>query len=293
MERNFYTKLSYRFTSDFVPYIIDYFRDVKRDLKRADINISLREYISVAVFSSMLGFVFTVPIISVFVGLLVGGISGVISGLIASLFIGVFIATGIFVGFYVYPSVRVNSREKSINNTLPFATLYLSTIAGTGTPPSALFELLGNFKEYGEISKEARKISRDVHSFGADIGSALKRAADRTPSSDFRELLWGMHNIISTGGDLKAFLRESSKSYMRQYRRNLDKFSKTLSLLVEIYITLVIVGSVFLMVISAIMSPFGVSPTLIIFLQLGGVFLFLPMASVMFIVVVKGASPMS
>lgn len=293
MKRNSYTKLSYKITRGMIPYFIDYFKDVKRDLKKADINISLSEYLGVALFTSIISFIITVPLLSVFIGLMVGGLSGLIAGLIASLFIGIFIFTGIFISFYVYPSIKISSREKKIDHTLPFAALYLSTIAGSGTPPSVIFDLLSSFREYGEITKEAKKISRDVHSFGTDINSALERAANRTPSDDFKELLWGMNNIISSGGNLKTFLRERSKTFMRKYRRDLDKFSKTLSVIVEVYITLVIVGSIFIMVLSAIMSPLGVSPTVVIFLQLGGVFFFLPLASIMFIIMIKGVSPVS
>lgn len=292
MERGFYTKLSYEMTKNFVPHFIDYFRDIKRDLKRADINISLQEYIGMALFSAIITFVSALPVISVIIGLIVGGINGLISGLIAGLFISIFISTGVFMFFYIYPSIRVNSREQKIRHTLPFATLYLSTIAGTGTPPSTMFKLLADFKEYGEVSKEAKKISRDVHSFGADINSALKRAADRTPSGEFRELLWGMNTIISSGGDLKTFLRENADKFMNDYRRELDKFAKTLSVLVEIYITLIVVGSVFLIVLSSIMSPLGMSTFLLVTIQIGGVFVFLPLASIMFIIMIKGVSPL-
>ena len=293
MERGFYTKISYKFTKGFVPHFVNYFKDIKRDLKRADINISLKEYIGIAIFSSILTFIFTLPSVSIIVGILVGGVNGLISGLIAGFFISLFLSTGVFMSFYVYPSIKVSSRKKKIKHTLPFATLYLSTIAGTGTPPAAMFKLLANFKEYGEVSKEAEKISRDVHSFGADISSALRRAADRTPSEEFRELLWGMNNIISSGGDLRTFLRENSEQFMNEYRRDLDKFSKTLSVLVEIYITLIVVGSVFLIVLSSIMSPLGINTFVLISIQIGGIFVFLPLASIMFIIMIKGVSPLS
>ncbi|MDY6773740.1 MAG: type II secretion system F family protein, partial [Candidatus Nanohaloarchaea archaeon] len=161
-----------------------------------------------------------------------------------------------------------------------------------GTPPAALFDLLGDFDEYGEVSEEADQISRDIYTFGAGTTEALRGAAQRTPSEKFKELLWGMNSILTTGGDLRAYLREKSESFMADYRRSLDEFTDTLSLLVEMYITLVIVGSVFLIIISTIMSALGGNAALIVSIQIFTALFLLPFAAVMFIVIVKGVSPL-
>ncbi len=191
----------------------------------------------------------------------------------------------------MYPSVEMQARRDNIDHNLPFATTYLSTVAGSGTPPSAMFRLLGRFDEYGEVSKEAEKIANDVFTFGADLDVALSRAAERTPSERFKDLLWGMNSIITTGGDLKGFLEEKAEQFMNQYRRELDNFTETLSLMVEMYITIVIVGSVFLMIISTIMSALGTGQVVILSIQMATVFILLPLASVMFIVIIKTVSP--
>ncbi|MDY6766161.1 MAG: type II secretion system F family protein, partial [Candidatus Nanohaloarchaea archaeon] len=199
---------------------------------------------------------------------------------------------GTFMAFYLYPTVRVGERRSNIDNNLPFATMYLSTIAGTGTPPAAIFDLLGDFDEYGEVSEEARNISRDIYTFGAGTTEALRSAAQRTPSDKFKELLWGVNSILTTGGDLRAYLREKSEAFMADYRRSLDEFTDTLSLLVEMYITLVIVGSVFLITISTIMSTLGGNSSLIVAIQIFTVVILLPLSAIMFIVIVKGVSPL-
>jgi len=221
-----------------------------------------------------------------------GSITGIVAGLITGLFVGMFLGVGVFMAFYVYPSIQVSKRRDDINHNLPFATMYLSTVAGSGTPPAAMFKLLGQFDEYGEVSKESAKIARDVYSFGADLDEALTNAAQRTPSEKFKELLWGLNSVITTGGDLKSFLRQKTDSYMSDYRRELDTFTDTLSLMVEMYITVVIVGSVFLMIISTIMSALGSGRTLVLGIQLATVTLLLPMAAIAFILIVKSTSPL-
>ncbi|MDY6769484.1 MAG: type II secretion system F family protein [Candidatus Nanohaloarchaea archaeon] len=290
--RESYIRFAQRMTAEVADRISQFFPDLSNDLILADIGLTLNEYLSVALLSSAIAFAVTAPLISMLVGLMTGTLVGVVSGLIMGLFVGVFIGVAVFMGFYLYPSLQVGERRSNIDNNLPFATMYLSTIAGTGTPPAAIFDLLGDFDEYGEVSHEARNISRDIYTFGAGTTEALRSAAQRTPSDKLKELLWGINSILTTGGDLRSYLQEKSEAYMADYRRSLDEFTDTLSLLVEMYITLVIVGSVFLVTISTIMSTLGGNASLIVAIQVFTVIVLLPLSAVMFIVIVKGVSPL-
>ncbi|MFB6294409.1 MAG: type II secretion system F family protein [Candidatus Nanohaloarchaea archaeon] len=290
--RQSYVRTAQRLVGDATDRIHHLFPDLGNDLVLADIGLTLNEYLSVALFTASIAFAIVTPLVSMAVGIATGTIVGVISGLIMGLFVGVFAAVAVFMGFYLYPSLMVGERRSNIDNNLPFATMYLATIAGTGTPPAAIFSLLGDFDEYGEVSEEAAHISRDIYTFGAGTTEALRSAAQRTPSDKFKELLWGINSIITTGGDLRAFLREKSEAFMTDYRRQLDEFTDTLSLLVEMYITLVIVGSVFLITISTIMSTLGGNSTIIVSIQIFTVIVLLPMSALIFIVIVKGVSPL-
>ena len=287
-----YLDISVEYFGDFVKYIEDYVGGLEDNLKKADLNYTLKQYLSMALCSAALTFIFVTPFVGILFGLISSGISGVIGGLIAGPFVGIGAASGMFMLYYIYPSNEITKRRDNINFNLPFATTYLSTVAGMGTPVASIFRLLGNFDEYGEVSKEAKKIANDVYGFGADIEVAITRAAKRTPSEKFKNLLWGINSILTTGGDLKGFLREKSNTFMDDYRRQLDEFADTLSLMVEMYITIVIVGSVFIMIMTTIMSSMGSNPVTILALQTATVFLLLPMASVMFILIVNTVSPM-
>lgn len=291
-EKRRFVSLANKYVSPYALKIQEYFQDVEDDLNRADINLTLTEYLSLALMSAIFVFIFITPAVSLVVGLAMGSMSGIIAGLITGLFLGIFLSVGTFMGFYLYPTIVMGQRRENINHNLPFAAMYLSTVAGTGTPPAAMFKLLGNFEEYGQVSREASKIARDVYSFGADLDEAITRAAQRTPSEKFKELLWGMNSVITTGGDMDEYLKNKTDAYMRDYRRELDKFTDTLSLLVEMYITLVIVGSVFLMILSTIMSALGSGRIMVLTVQVATVFVVLPLAAIMFIVIVKSSSPL-
>ncbi len=291
-ERSRWVDFADRHVGTIASDIEPYFQDLGNDLILADIGLTLHEYLGLAVVASIGSFGFSALLVGLIVGLMTMDLMGILSAVIMGVFVGVFLAVATFMGFYLYPSIKVGQRRSNIDNNLPFATMYLSTVAGTGTPPAALFQLLGQFDEYGEVSEEARNISRDIYTFGAGTSQALRGAAERTPSDKFKELLWGINSILTTGGDLRSYLQEKSESYMADYRRSLDEYTDTLSLLVEMYITLVIVGSVFLVIISTIMSALGGNTLLIVSLQIFTVIFLLPFAAVMFIVIVKGVSPL-
>ncbi len=284
-----YISLSYRMLGDFVgTYIVDELRDLRPELQKANIRITLIEYICVALFTSIIVFVFQVPLLSVILMLLM---TNQLLGLISGFLLGLFCAGGVFMLFYLYPSIRVQERCKKINEALPFAMFYLTTISGSGTPPLTMFKMLAQFKEYEEISEEANKIVYDVEIAGMSITKALENAAGRTPSDHLREIYWGINNNLTTGGDLKSLLYEKANGAMEEYKRTLAAFTSKLSMLTEIYLTGVVVGSIFFMVLSTIMSSFGTNASTIVNLQLGVTFVLLPLLSVAFILILKQISP--
>jgi flagellar protein FlaJ len=267
---------------------LEYFEDLRNQLSKANIEITLPEYVSMMFFSTVAAFFGGLFLFGAFF-ILTMGIAGLMLGLIASIISTALTASG----FYLYPNIMMKSRASKIRDTLPFATMYLSTLSGTGTSLPEIFKNLGEVDEYGEVSNEAEKISRDIETFGMDVSEALKRAANRTPSKDFEELMWGINHVITTGGSLKQFLQERSDKLMDDYQRRIEQFSETLSLLVEMYITVIIVGSIIFTSMSAVISSFSssISPSLLVNIQVAAIFFGIPMISAMFIILVDGLAP--
>lgn len=282
-----YANFCYNLVGSFVLPYVDVFEGLRPQITKADIEVSLPEYVSLMVATS--GFV------SIFVLLVVGAlltISQGVSGLIMALTFSVISGVATVVGFYIYPSLIKASRASQIRDTLPFATMYLSTLAGTGTALPEIFANLAKVDEYGEVAREAQKIDRDIKTFGMDASEAIQRAAERTPSEDFRELMWGLNHVLTTGGTMRDFLQQRASSLMDDYERRVQEFADTLSLLVEMYITVVIVGSIVFTSMSAVMTTFTqLSPSVIVTIQLLLIFVGLPMISGMFILLVQGLSP--
>jgi len=282
-----YVNLSYRFFGGFSRALRPYFIDIKEDLQKASMNYTLEEYISMAFFTTIIAFVIETAFLSFILGLFVEPLLAVILALIlASAISGI-----LFFIFYTYPVTVSKTRESRIKKVLPFAVSYLATMSSSKVPPIVLFKTLSQFKEYGHISEEAKDIVNSVELFGLTTNAALKKQAKATPSKDMRELLWGINTIISTGGDLTSYLNQKSDELMNDYRRRIRKFSQDLSLYVEVYLTLIITGSIFFIVLSSIIASFSGGLDTVV-LQTFIVFILLPLLSIAFIVLIKSISPL-
>ena len=107
-----YAKFAYKYFGNFSEkYLMKSFKDIRSDLQKADINLTAVEYISMAISTSIIVFIFMVPLLSVIVTILLN-VSGnamssaAILGIFCGLLGGALTSTGIFMLFYTYPSVH-------------------------------------------------------------------------------------------------------------------------------------------------------------------------------------------
>ncbi len=281
-----YTEISLRFYGSMSKLMKGYFTDIKDDIHRANMNYTLEEWISKALFTSTIIFIISSAILSFGFALVTSPIIAIFSALtLSATFSGI-----LFFIFYSYPATLSRVRENKIRKVLPFSVSYLASIANSKVSGIVLFKTISQFKEYNEVAKEAKNIVRDVEVFGMPLSSAIKNQAKKTPSKDFRELLWGINSVIVSGGDLGLFLKQKSDELMNDYRRRIRKYAQDLSLFVEVYLTLIITGSIFFIVLSSIISALsGGMGTIII--QTFVVFILIPILSIGFIILIKSISP--
>ncbi|RLJ07642.1 MAG: hypothetical protein DRP12_01820, partial [Candidatus Aenigmatarchaeota archaeon] len=206
------------------PYL-GYFESLKLDLKRARMRQSLQEYLSEILLYSVLTFSLVLIFSSVFVPFLTA-----YATYSYTLSIALALASSgfVFLFGYWYPGMRIGGLRREIEKTLPFAAFYMTTIASSGANPIEIFKLLRQRK--GIIGREAQRIYTNVTALGMDLATALQRAALRSPSPLFSELLIGMASVITAGGDLEAYLRTKTESLTAGYRRMLNEYSKQISL---------------------------------------------------------------
>jgi archaellum biogenesis protein FlaJ (TadC family) len=279
-----FSKIALKFFGGMIEPYIGYFEGLKLQLKRARMTVTVQEYLASVIFAAVLVFMASMIFGSFFISFFLPyiGYSYTLSIIVSFTLTALTILAG-----YIYPNLLAATVKAKIDRSLPFAAFYMTTSASSGMNPVEIFRILA--LRGGIIGQEAQKIYTNVKTLGMDIGTALQRAASRSPSPGWSDLLWGMASVISAGGDLENYLRTKTESLMAAHRRLLNEYAKTITLYTEIYITLIIVGSLFFIVLMSIISPMvGIS---VLYLQTFIVFFFIPLISIGFIVLLKSISP--
>lgn len=285
-----YTKTAFAVFGRFSGTLEILFPDLADKLKKAGMKISNREYISAGMFTSFIFFLIEIPMLSFILGIF---FKGIFLSLITSVTLSALLTVIIFFLFTKYPNTIIADKSKKIDTYLPFASLYLSTIAGTKLPLNQVFKFFAKNSRYGEITKEIQTMSNDMEIFGMDAHAALQRAIERTPSKKMEEMLYGILSTSVSGGDVATYLREKADTQMEDYRRALNQFAKKITIFIEIYLTAIVLGSIFFVILTSIFSGISGVASNIVLLQAIVIFIFLPLLSMVFILVVKISSPVS
>ena len=286
---SFFEKIAMRYLDKYIEPNLEVFSDLKKDLKKSGMRKTLEEYLATSLLMCIILFVIELPIFSLIFSLLNFGF---LFSFFMAITTSVLVCSFFFLMFVNYPKFLIRDKARSIDRTLPFAGIYLSTIASSRLPPHKIFEIFSKFKEYGEVSYEAKRIVADMKVFGLNIYDSLEKAIDRTPSKELKDLFLTILSTLKAGGDLHVYLSEKSKSFLSDYRRRLDEFSQSLSIYLEIFLTALVLGTIFFIILTSVMSGFtGMVAENIIFVQFFLIFLFVPLISVAFIILIKSSSP--
>ncbi|AKB76943.1 hypothetical protein MSHOH_0460 [Methanosarcina horonobensis HB-1 = JCM 15518] len=155
-----------------------------------------------------------------------------------------------------YPPMKADSRKRAINAAMPHATAFLYVLQRGGG--MTIYDIMKSLSKhshlYGTTSREFGNIVRDIEYFGKDLQDSLWDAADRTPSEQFKDLVDGLISIVSSGGDITLYLKNKTDLYKSNANKEHKRFLDTLGLLAEVYITVFVVGPLFLMVILVVMN---------------------------------------
>lgn len=281
-------KISFQLFKEYSDYIVPYLPELKSQLKRAGMPYTVQEYVSMGITISIAVFALSIPVMAFLFGLL---FSDFLFGFLLAMLTGLGVSAAMFYMITLFPKLQIQSKSQEIDDSLPFAVMYLSTISGSKLPLFKTFEVFTKFMKYGEVVKQINNINEDVKVFGLDIVTALERAIDRSPSKSMKEVFYGMLSTIRSGANMNIYLKEKSNSLMADYRRRLYEFSHALTIYVEIYLTSIVLGAIFFTVLTAIISGLSGAGSNVIMLQFILVFVFMPLISAVFIYMIKSATP--
>jgi len=231
------------------------FKDLDVNLKKSGIKINFKAYISTVIVASLMlstSVMIFVPLLLFFIFKL-----SLVLSLLFGVGISLFAGALTVIAFYVYPTYRADSLKRDLEDEMPFTTGYMSILAGAGVPPDFIWRSLAQIDSSLAISNVARNVIRDVELFGFDAISALETTSKRTPSERFKEMLEGFISVVYSGGNLVKYLRNRTQEYMKEKSIALKRFSDTLGVLAEFYVTLMVAGSLIFVVMLAVMSMLG------------------------------------
>lgn len=239
-------RVSDKFSSSFV--------SLKESLITANARILFRTYLSLAFLFAFLTFIATFIMTMLFV---INFKLNLIFALFGLFIVPLFFSSLTFFMIFVYPFSVSQSRRRDIEANLPFALTHMAAVSESGAPPLTIFKILSKFNEYGELSKEADEIARNVELFGLDEISALKDSANKTSSPDLKDVLEGMIVTIQSGGSLKSYLIEESGKAMFNYTVKREKYNQLLSTYADIYTALLIAAPMIFIVVLAALNIMG------------------------------------
>jgi len=276
-------KLCVKYFGKFVDKHKDSFKPIKKYFEYSGIDMFFRTYLAlmlgITVLCLKLSIVFSIILFLIFRNPL--------------WFLILLFPIGTFSLFYFYPYLKSSQRKNSIESNLPFAINHMYAISASGAPPITMFKLLSNLTEYGEISKEAKKIVRNIEVFGMDEITALKQVASKTPSKKFKEILDGISYSIRRGGSLKLFLREKSKSALFDYTINRQKYNQTLAIYADIYTAILVAAPLIFVVILSILNVLGGTIMGMPIIQFTRMILFIviPLLNILFLLFIHTTQP--
>lgn len=279
-----------KITIYFIERFPDFFKNLYRDIRYANLKILANTYINIVFFLTLVSAIFSIPVFTLIFSLQGNSFLMVI---IKTFFATLFVTGFVFFGGTYYPSMKAKSRKRSINTNLPFAIDHMSSVISSGVSPATMFKLISNSKEYGEISAEIDKVSNYVEFFGYDILTALRAVALTTPSEEFKEFIDGFVSTIETGGDLKDYLAQKSSEALLNYRLERQKYVEALSTYSDIYTGVLIAAPLFFVIALSLVSVIGGNiggfsvGSIISF----GTYFIIPILNMMFLVFLEASQP--
>jgi hypothetical protein len=262
-----YIRLSNKFFSGMSKSLIGkgYFKNLKRDLVKANMQYLTQSYVSMIFFNTLVSFLVSFFIVGFLLFFNIGVQFPFITpvrGSLVTRFLSLFwllfaIPIGTYLFTLFYPVLEKKSIEAKINQELPFATIHMASISESMVEPSNIFKIIISTGEYPTLEKEFTKLLNEINVFGHDLVTSLRNVAFNSPSRRLSELLDGLATTITSGGDLSDFFDKRAQSLLFEYRLEREKQTKSAETFMDIYISVVIAAPMILMLLLIMMRISG------------------------------------
>ena len=299
-EKEGFSYFTYGLLGRKIAKILPAFNSLKQILSLAGMKVGYKAYVSEMIFAAIVGGGVSIPVWFI---LFTAGLGSAIGFSFASTSIlGIFLATIMFsvltgliiLGmFYMLPFMKLGSRRSRLDTFLPFTSSYMTVLASAGVTPERMLRSTSEKDPKFMLSDEISNVVGRIDLLGYDVISALNADVDRSPSSNYQDLLRGFAGVIRTGGDMKKFFQGMTDHLFQKRALSVQSFLDTLGIIAESYVLMLIAFPLMLVVMLSIMASIGGS--------LGGVdvfsfmyllaFILIPICGVMFLFILDTMQP--
>src|SRR6266705_218973 len=257
-EKQGFSYFTYGLLGRRISKILPLFSGLKQVLSLAGMKIGYKAYVSSMIFSALLG----------------GGLSFFVWFFLFTFGLGSALGLG---GFSIFSTL---------------GTLLLS-LASAGVTPERMLRSTAEKDPKFMLSDEIANVVGRIDLLGYDVLNAINAEVDRSPSTNYQDLLRGFGGVIRTGGDMKKFFQGITDHLFQKRSLQVQAFLDSLGIIAETYVLMLIAFPLMLVVMLSIMASIGGS--------LGGIdvfsfmylmaFILIPICGVMFLFILDTMQP--
>jgi archaeal flagellar protein FlaJ len=214
----------------------------------------------------------------------------IIMSVLGSTILGLVGFAVLLVAWLFYPLQRKKSLKSNLENNLAYSFGIIGVLSSAGLAIDRLFENLATSESNPVLAELAKRFLRDVRVFGLDSETALKEVGEHSPSGAFSKMLNSIAVAFRTTGSVHDLVMFESSRLLQEKRDRLKKQTSNLSVMAELYITLVVVGPIIFIVMMAIFGllPAGGLPDPVLVINII-VFIGIPALSIMMLILLDTA----
>ncbi len=210
-----------------------FFPTIKADMQQAEMDIDPLDYLSLTFFTAFF-YCFLLGGLMTIIGLAVNQTIDPMGPVIGIVF---FVMSFNYLAFD--PKVLGTRKINDLEGNLLYAMRHMLIQVRSGIP---LFEsMVGITSGYGEVSKEFRKIVREINA-GVPQMVALDEAAKRNPSLFFRRSLWQIVNAMRGGADVARTLQSVTDNFARDQMNKIKRYGQELNPWTMLYMIVAVIA---------------------------------------------------
>jgi flagellar protein FlaJ len=161
---------------------------------------------------------------------------------------------------YYRPRFRASDRARKLALMYPSGVTYMYALSRGGLDIADILRRLARDEAtYGELSREAGLVVNQMDYLGRDFMQALREASEVTPSPVVGDFFSDLLSIVESGGSVEEYLADQREEAIQDARSVQAAYLERVELFAEVYVTLLIAGPLFALILLMVMGITGSS----------------------------------